>query len=151
MDKEDKQSIRADQYEQELKYAPGWPPQPTEKPAVDPALEANLDDIKDDPEIKQKYIGRVREQLETVYDPEISVDIYKLGLIYDVKITSAQYVFVLMSLTSAFCPAADSIPREIVQKIEGNMLGFKCKVRITMLPQWGREMIEPGLRSLMGL
>ena len=151
MDKEDKQSIRADQYEQELKYAPGWPPQPTEKPAVDPALEANLDDIKDDPEIKEKYIGRVREQLETVYDPEISVDIYKLGLIYDVKITSAQYVFVLMSLTSAFCPAADSMPREIIQKIEGNMPGFRCKVRITMVPQWGREMIEPGLRSLMGL
>ena len=51
------------------------------------------------------------------------------------KITSEQYVFVLMSLTSAFCPAADSMPREIIQKIEGNMPGFKCKVKITMIPQ----------------
>ena len=106
---------------------------------------------KDLTEMKEKYIAKVREELETVYDPEISVDIYKLGLIYDVKITSEQYVFVLMSLTSAFCPAADSMPREIIQKIEGNMPGFKCKVKITMIPQWGREMIQPDIRELMGL
>ena len=146
----DEQDKKIDNLETpEIKYAPDWPPQP--KPAVDPALEATLDDIKDDPDTKQKYIQKVREQLETVYDPEISVDIYKLGLIYDVKVTSEQYVFVLMSLTSAFCPAADSMPREIQQKIESNMPGFKCKVRITMLPQWGREMIQPDIRSLMGL
>ena len=151
MDKEDKQSIRADQYQENVSYAPNWPPQPTPAPAVDPHLEVTLDDIKEDQELKQKHIKRIREQLETVYDPEISVDIYKLGLIYDVKVTSEQYVFVLMSLTSAFCPAADSMPREIQQKIESNMPGFKCKVRITMLPQWGREMIQPDIRSLMGL
>ena len=146
----DDQEKRADDIEMpEQRFAPNWPPQP--KPAVDPALEANLDDIKDDPELKEKWIGKVREHLETVYDPEISVDIYKLGLIYDVKITSEQYVFVLMSLTSAICPAADSMPREIIQKIEGNMPGFKCKVKITMIPQWGREMIQPDIRELMGL
>ena len=144
------QDKKADDLETpEQKFAPNWPPQPA--PAVDPALEANLDDIKDDPELKEKWIGKVREHLETVYDPEISVDIYKLGLIYDVKITSEQYVFVLMSLTSAFCPAADSMPREIIQKIEGNMPGFRCKVKITMIPQWGREMIQPDIRELMGL
>ena len=144
------QDKKADDLETpEQKFAPNWPPQPA--PAVDPALETNLDDIKDDPELKEKWIGKVREHLETVYDPEISVDIYKLGLIYDVKITSEQYVFVLMSLTSAFCPAADSMPREIIQKIEGNMPGFKCKVKITMIPQWGREMIQPEIRELMGL
>ena len=128
---------------------PGWLPQ--EKASVDPSVEATLDDIKDHAETKEKYISKVKEQLESVYDPEISIDIYKLGLIYDVKITEQQYVFVLMSLTSAFCPAADSMPREIIQKIEGNMPGFKCKVRITMVPQWGREMIQPDIRELMGL
>ena len=149
---DDKQDKRAEELENNLYQESPFsmiPPHPT--PAVDPALEANLDDIKDDAEIKEKYIANVREQLETVYDPEISIDIYKLGLIYDVKITSEQYVFVLMSLTSAFCPAADSMPREIIQKIEGNMPGFKCKVRITMQPQWGREMIQPDIRELMGL
>ncbi len=132
-----------------IETPPGW--LPNDKASVDPQLQTDLSDIKEHPPTQQEYMPRIVEKLKEVYDPEISVDIYKLGLIYDVKITSAQYVFVLMSLTSAFCPAADSIPREIVQKIEGNMPGFKCKVRITMLPQWGREMIEPGLRSLMGL
>tara|TARA_B100000941_G_C27964451_1_gene283186 strand:- start:9 stop:455 length:447 start_codon:yes stop_codon:yes gene_type:complete len=133
----------------EIKFAPDWPPQP--KPAVDPNVHITLDDIKDDKEMKDEYIPYIKEQLETVYDPEISVDIYKLGLIYDVKVTSERHVFVLMSLTSAFCPAADSMPREIIQKIEGNIPGLKCKVRITMVPQWGREMIQPDLRTLMGL
>ena len=119
-------------------------------PSVDPKVHSTLDDIKDDAETKQEYIEKIKEQLKTVYDPEISVDLYTLGLIYDVKVTSARYVFVLMSLTSAFCPAADSMPKEIQQKIE-SIPGLKCKVRITMVPQWTREMIEPSMRSLMGL
>ena len=70
----DEQDKKIDNLETpEIKYAPDWPPQP--KPAVDPALEATLDDIKDDPDTKQKYIQKVREQLETVYDPEISEEL----------------------------------------------------------------------------
>jgi len=119
-------------------------------PSVDPQVHTTLDDIKDDAETKQEYIEKIKEQLKTVYDPEISVDLYTLGLIYDVKVTSERFVFVLMSLTSAFCPAADSMPKEIQQKIE-SIPGLKCRVRITMVPQWTREMIEPSMRSLMGL
>jgi|TARA_B100000214_G_C23775922_1_gene539007 metal-sulfur cluster biosynthetic enzyme len=127
---------------------PGWLPH--QETSVDPSLETNLDDIQDNQEMKDEYIKIIREKLETVYDPEITIDIYRLGLIYDVKITSERYVFVLMSLTSAFCPAADSIPKEIIQKIE-SIPGLKCKVRITMQPQWSREMIQPDIRDLMGL
>jgi metal-sulfur cluster biosynthetic enzyme len=127
---------------------PGWIPQ--DNASVDPSLHATLEDIKEDTEVHQEFIDIVKEKLKTVYDPEITVDIYTLGLIYDVKITSDRYVFVLMSLTSAFCPAADSMPREIQQKIE-SIPGLRCKVRITMTPQWSREMIEPGMRDLLGL
>jgi len=127
---------------------PGWIPQ--DNASVDPSLHVTLEDIKEDTEVHQEFIDIVKEKLKTVYDPEITVDIYTLGLIYDVKITSDRYVFVLMSLTSAFCPAADSMPREIQQKIE-SIPGLRCKVRITMTPQWSREMIEPGMRDLLGL
>jgi len=127
---------------------PGW--LPNQAPAVDPALHNTLDDIQDHQETKQEYIEKIKEQLKTVYDPEITVDIYTLGLIYDVKVTESRHVFVLMSLTSAFCPAADSMPREIQQKIE-SIPGLKCKVKITMMPQWSREMIDPEIRDLLGL
>lgn len=127
---------------------PGWQPQPST--TIDPQLECNLKDIKDHPPTQLEYIDAITEKLKTVYDPEISIDIYNLGLIYDVKVTESRHVFVLMSLTSAFCPAADTIPLDVQQKIE-SIPGLKCKVKITMQPQWGREMINPEMRDLMGL
>ena len=131
-----------------INMPPGWTPQPHTN--IDPSLHAKLDDIKDNQEMKDEYIGYITEKLKEVYDPEISIDIYNLGLIYDVKITEERYVFVLMSLTSAFCPAADTIPLDVQQKVE-SIPGLKCKVKITMQPQWGRDMINPDMRGLMGL
>ena len=150
MDKDDKQSIRAEEYEEKVQHAPNWPPQPQPSPAVDPQLKTDLSDIKEHSPTQQEYMPRIVEKLKECYDPEISVDIYNLGLIYDVKVTETGWVHVLMSLTSAFCPAADMIPRDVMQKIE-SIPGLKCKVKITMQPQWGRDMINPEIRELMGL
>ena len=122
--------------------------QPT--PAVDPQVNATLSDIKDDQEMRLEFINKITEKLKTCYDPEISTDIYTLGLIYDVKVTSERYVFVLMSLTSAFCPAVDEIVNGVRQAVE-SIPGLKCKVRITMTPTWSRDMIDPEIRDLMGL
>ena len=127
---------------------PGWQPQP--QTSIDPQLECDLKDIQDDQTTRLEFIELITEKLKTVYDPEISIDIYNLGLIYDIKVTKTQHVFVLMSLTSAFCPAADTIPVDVQQKIE-SIPGLKCKVKITMQPQWGRDMINPEMRDLMGL
>ena len=55
-----------------------------------------------------------------------------------------------MSLTSAFCPAADQIVNNVKMNIE-SIPGLKCKVRVTMTPQWTREMIDPEIRGLLGL
>ena len=127
---------------------PGWQPQP--QTSIDPQLECDLKDIQDDQTTRLEFIELITEKLKTVYDPEISIDIYNLGLIYDIKVTKTQHVFVLMSLTSAFCPAADTIPIDVQQKIE-SIPGLKCKVKITMQPQWDRHMINPEMRDLMGL
>ena len=127
---------------------PGWQPQP--QTSIDPQLECDLKDIKDDETTRLEFIKHITEKLKTVYDPEISIDIYNLGLIYDIKVTKTQHVFVLMSLTSAFCPAADTIPVDVQQKVE-SIPGLKCKVKITMQPQWDRHMINPEMRDLMGL
>ena len=127
---------------------PGWQPQP--QTSIDPQLECDLKDIQDDQTTRLEFIELITEKLKTVYDPEISIDIYNLGLIYDIKVTKTQHVFVLMSLTSAFCPAADTIPIDVQQKVE-SIPGRKCKVKITMQPQWDRHMINPEMRDLMGL
>ena len=120
------------------------------EPAVDPQVNATLSDIKDDQEMRLEFINKITEKLKTCYDPEIDTDIYTLGLIYDVKVTSERYVFVLMSLTSAFCPAVDEIVNGVRQAVE-SIPGLKCKVRITMTPTWSRDMIDPEIRELMGL
>ena len=127
---------------------PGWQPQP--QTSIDPQLECDLKDIQDDQTTRLEFIELITEKLKTVYDPEISIDIYNLGLVYDIKVTKTQHVFVLMRLTSAFCPAADTIPVDVQQKIE-TIPGLKCKVKITMQPQWDRHMINPEMRDLMGL
>ena len=127
---------------------PGWQPHP--QTSIDPQLVCDLKDIQDDQTTRLEFIELITEKLKTVYDPEISIDIYNLGLIYDIKVTKTQHVFVLMSLTSAFCPAADTIPIDVQQKVE-SIPGLKCKVRITMQPQWDRHMINPEMRDLMGL
>lgn len=131
-----------------MQTPPGW--LPNDKATVDPQLKTDLSDITEDQATQQEYMPMIVEKLKECYDPEISVDIYNLGLIYDVKVTKEGWVHVLMSLTSAFCPAADMIPREVQQKIE-SIPNLKCKVKITMQPQWGRDMINPEVRELMGL
>ena len=109
-----------------------------------------LDDVQDHESTRLEYIEAIKEKLQTVYDPELPIDIYKLGLVYDIKVTESQWVHVLMSLTSAFCPAADDIIRNVQQQVE-SIPGLKCKVKVTMQPQWGRDMINPEIRDLMGL
>jgi metal-sulfur cluster biosynthetic enzyme len=118
--------------------------------AVDPQLETDLKDIKDHSPTRTVYIDQIIEKLKEVHDPEISIDIYNLGLIYDIKVTEEKSVHVLMSLTSAFCPAGDIIPKNVQAKVE-SIPGLKCKVKITMQPQWNREMINAAMRDLMGL
>lgn len=113
-------------------------------------MKLDLSDITDHQETRLEYINKITEVLKEVYDPEISTDIYTLGLIYDVKVTESRYVHVLMSLTSAFCPAADQIVNNVKMNVE-SIPGLKCNVRVTMTPQWTRDMIDPEIRGLLGL
>ena len=117
---------------------------------VDPNLEATINDVVNHEETKQKYREQIIANLKKCYDPEISIDIYTLGLIYDFKVTEDSTVHVLMSLTSAFCPAVDMILADVKSQVE-SIEGIKeCKITITMVPQWGKEMIDPEVVELMG-
>jgi metal-sulfur cluster biosynthetic enzyme len=108
-----------------------------------------LDDIKDHEATRLQYIQSIKDQLRTVFDPELPINIYDLGLIYDIKVTEESECYILHTLTSAFCPAADIIPVDIQQAVEFVTGIKKCRVRITMSPQWNPESLDPEIRQLI--
>ncbi|MEN0051473.1 MAG: iron-sulfur cluster assembly protein, partial [Bacteroidota bacterium] len=66
---------------------------------------------------KEKVKAKIVEQLKTVYDPEIPVDIYELGLIYYIEVNEKGFVDLVMTLTTPMCPVADSLPLEVQEKV----------------------------------
>lgn len=88
--------------------------------------------------------------LETVYDPEIPVNIYELGLIYEVNVNNDLDIEIVMSLTSPFCPAAQSMPAEIKEKL-GKIEGVKeVDVKITFDPPWSQDLMSESAKLQLG-
>lgn len=117
---------------------------------IEPNLEDTLKDITNHEETKQRYNEQIISNLKKCYDPEISVDIFSLGLIYDFKVTEDKTIWVLMSLTSTFCPEADLIVSNVKFQMESIEDIKECNVRVTMVPQWGKNLINPEVVALMG-
>ena len=89
--------------------------------------------------------------LKTIYDPGIPVDIYELGLIYDVQISDEGEAKVLMTLTTPNCPVAESLPMEVEEKV-GEVEGItKSKVEITFEPEWEKDMMSEEAKFELGL
>ena len=86
--------------------------------------------------------GEVIKVLKTIYDPEIPVDIYELGLVYDVQLSDEGEARVLMTLTTPNCPVAESLPNEVQEKV-GEIEGIvKASVEITFEPAWTKDMMS---------
>jgi FeS assembly SUF system protein len=103
------------------------------------------------PEIDLKIIeDKIVSTIKKIYDPEIPVNIYDLGLIYDVKVTEELEAYVKMTLTAPNCPVAGSLPVSVKQQIlqEVQELEF-ADVEVVWEPQWHKDMIsEAGLLQL---
>ena len=90
----------------------------------------------------KELADKVIEVLKTIYDPEIPVDIWELGLIYEVNINAEDEVLVKMTLTSPSCPVAETLPPETEQKI-AEVEGVRgAKVEITFEPPWEKSMMS---------
>ncbi|MGM0478771.1 MAG: SUF system Fe-S cluster assembly protein [Bacteroidota bacterium] len=88
--------------------------------------------------------------LKTIYDPEIPVDVYELGLIYEVKINPDQHVDIEMTLTSPNCPVAESLPKEVEDKVAAVDGVESAKVNIVFDPPWDKEMISEEAKLELG-
>src|SRR6056300_1152925 len=89
--------------------------------------------------------------LKTIYDPEIPVDIYELGLIYDVMVNEDNEVRILMTLTSPNCPVAETLPVEVEEKVKSIDAIKDVEVEITFDPPWTQELMSEAAKLELGM
>ena len=94
---------------------------------------------------------RVIEQLKTIFDPEIPVNIYDLGLIYKLEISTNNDVRILMTLTAPNCPVADSLPEEVMEKVREVEGVTSVEVNLTFEPVWSQDNLSDEARLELGL
>lgn len=102
-------------------------------------------------DIKKELKDRIIEVLSGIYDPEIPIDIYKLGLIYNIDIDDEYNVHILMTVTAPNCPVADQLPNYVKERISA-MMGVKsCVVELTFEPAWSPASLSEEVRAELGL
>lgn len=101
------------------------------------------------PEVKDLR-EKVIDAIKTVYDPEIPVDIYELGLIYEITIYPVNNVHILMTLTSPSCPSAEVIPSEVKQRVEDIEGVNEVNVEITWDPPYSQDMMSEAAKLELG-
>ena len=102
--------------------------------------------------INTDLIGeKVVSVLKTIYDPEIPVDIYELGLIYDVFVNEDYNVKIIMTLTSPNCPVAETLPKEVEEKVDSIESIKSDKVEITFDPPWNKDLMSEEAKLELGL
>ena len=100
-----------------------------------------------DPQLLGEKIIKV---LKTIFDPEIPVDIYELGLIYDVFVNEDFDAKVLMTLTSPNCPVAESLPAEVEQKVKSIKGINQVEVEMTFDPPWTKDLMSEEAKLELG-
>lgn len=98
----------------------------------------------------EKLAEKIIKVLKTVYDPEIPVDIYELGLIYDVLVNDNNEVKIIMTLTTPNCPVADSLPKDVEDKIRLLDEVNDAKVELTFEPPWNRDLMSEEAKLELG-
>jgi len=116
------------------------PEQPAEKPEVGPV----------DPAETAALQPKIVEALKTVYDPEIPVDIYELGLIYGIDVDANRRVLVHMTLTSPACPSAQQLPSEVRYKIKAIPEVKDAWVEIVWEPPWDKDRMSEAAKLQLG-
>jgi FeS assembly SUF system protein len=120
-------------------------------PLQPPAPSAPVSELTPDPLKALTLKPAVIEVLQSVYDPEIPVNIYELGLIYDIIIDSAGVVGVKMTLTAPACPAAQTLPVEVDRKVRALEGVTDVRVEVVWDPPWDRDRMSDTARLALGM
>ena len=98
----------------------------------------------------QELGEKIVKELKSIFDPEIPVDIYELGLIYDVFVNEDSEVKILMTLTTPNCPVAESLPQEVEEKIKSIDEVKTAEVEITFDPPWTKDLMSEEAKLELG-
>ena len=129
------------------KPAPPTPPEAPKEPAASPAPAAPAAYEPPKADLKEAVI----DTLQGIFDPEIPVNIWDLGLVYGLDVTPEGAVSIRMTLTSPACPVAESLPPEVDQKVRA-VPGVKdVKVDLVWEPPWGKHLLSEAARLQLGL
>src|SRR3954469_5070365 len=101
--------------------------------------------------VQQALEEQIIEQLKTIFDPEIPLNIYELGLIYDIDISEDNKVHIRMTLTAPACPVAGSLPPQVEAQIESIPQVKSAVVELVWDPPWSRDMLSEAARLQLGL
>lgn len=103
-------------------------------------------------EINTNALGeKIVRVLKTIFDPEIPVDIYELGLIYDVFVNEDYDVKILMTLTTPNCPVAETLPLEVEEKVKSINEVKSAEVEITFDPPWSQDLMSEEAKLELGM
>ncbi len=94
---------------------------------------------------------KIVKVLKTIFDPEIPVDIYELGLIYDVFVNEDREVKILMTLTTPNCPVAETLPVEVEDKVKSIKMVKDAEVEITFDPPWSQDLMSEEAKLELGM
>jgi FeS assembly SUF system protein len=135
-----------------LSETPATPPpapQPTPKPEPATAAEPPAKRLTD---LERKLVeGQVIKAIRSVYDPEIPVNIYELGLIYGIDVDDTAYVKVRMTLTAPACPVAGSLPADVERRIEAIPEVRGAEVELVWEPPWSKDMMSEAARLALDM
>jgi FeS assembly SUF system protein len=95
--------------------------------------------------------NRVMFALKTVYDPEIPVDVYELGMIYEINVDADANAKIVMTLTSPNCPVAESLPEEVRDKVAATPGVKSAEVELTFDPPWTKDMMSEEAQLELGM
>jgi len=99
---------------------------------------------------KEELKSEIIKTMKTIYDPEIPVDIYELGLIYEVNIDDLNHVEIVMTLTSPSCPVAGTMPQEVEQKVKGVAGVSDVTLELVFEPPWNQDMMSEEAQLELG-
>lgn len=122
--------------------SPPLPPEPAPaEPLAEPLTPAQIDEVK----------NRIVESLHTCFDPEIPVNIYELGLIYDIAVEPTGAVKIRMTLTTPACPAAGSLPPEVQRKVRTVPNVTSAQVDVVWDPPWDKNRMSEAAKLQLGI